>query len=435
MNFRVFLLGLAALLVAFNAAFFSVTGLSKLFAGASTAVILMAGALEFSKLVAASFLHTYWDKLSGWLKFYLTGAVVTLILITSAGIYGFLTAAYQTTADELKIIDQKVSVLELKKDRFQTQLDSYSAERGDLTESITELTRGLSNNVIQYTDTLGNVITTTSSATRRVLTQQLDDAKEQRDLVSKQIEITADSLSNIDIQIIELNSNTDLAAEIGPLRYVSEITNQPMNKIVNWFALLIVFVFDPLAVTMVVAFNQALKINKGESDKEKAVEGREVYGETPNVKFEDISKLNHIKGIYDEEEFVDDDEEEPNEELKQAAERYKETQKEVEEPKPTNPLDNLKKDTSRRGIDLDGDGTIDGYDTDGDGLIDEPAPASSKRAQYAVTERPFYAKPNFNWGDTSKWINNQNAVNYYLTFIKNKKDSSRYPTNFDSKTY
>jgi len=100
MNFRVFLLGLAALLVAFNAAFFSVTGLSKLFAGASTAVILMAGALEFSKLVAASFLHTYWDKLSGWLKFYLTGAVVTLILITSAGIYGFLTAAYQTTADE-----------------------------------------------------------------------------------------------------------------------------------------------------------------------------------------------------------------------------------------------------------------------------------------------------------------------------------------------
>ena len=435
MNFRVFLLGLAALLVAFNAAFFSVTGLSKLFAGASTAVILMAGALEFSKLVAASFLHTYWDKLSGWLKFYLTGAVVTLILITSAGIYGFLTAAYQTTADELRIIDQKVSVLELKKERFQTQLDSYSAERGDLTESITELTRGLSNNVIQYTDTLGNVITTTSSATRRVLTQQLDDAKEQRDLVSKQIEITADSLSNIDIQIIELNSNTDLAAEIGPLRYVSEITNQPMNKIVNWFALLIVFVFDPLAVTMVVAFNQALKINKGERDKEKAVEGREVYGETPTIKFEDISKLKDIKGIYDEEEFVDDDEEEPNEELKQAAERYKETQKEVEEVKPTNPLDNLKKDTSRRGIDLDGDGTIDGYDTDGDGLIDEPAPASSKRAQYAVTERPFYAKPNFNWGDTSKWINNQNAVNYYLTFIKNKKDSSRYPTNFDSKTY
>ena len=432
MNFRVFLLGLAALLVAFNAAFFSVTGLSKLFAGASTAVILMAGALEFSKLVAASFLHTYWDKLSGWLKFYLTGAVVTLILITSAGIYGFLTAAYQTTADELKIIDQKVSVLELKKDRFQTQLDSYSTERGNLTESITELTRGLSNNVIQYTDTLGNVITTTSSATRRVLTQQLDDAKEQRDLVSKQIEITADSLSNIDIQIIELNSNTDLAAEIGPLRYVSEITNQPMNKIVNWFALLIVFVFDPLAVTMVVAFNQALKINKGEKDKEKAVERREVYGETPTIKFEDISKLKDIKGIYDEEEFVDDDEEEPNEELKQAAERYKETQK---EPKPTNPLDNLKKDTSRRGIDLDGDGTIDGYDTDGDGLIDEPAPASSKRAQYAVTERPFYAKPNFNWGDTSKWINNQNAVNYYLTFIKNKKDSSRYPTNFDSKTY
>ena len=94
----------------------------------------------------------------------------------------------------------------------------------------------------------------------------------------------------------------------------------------------------------------------------------------------------------------------------------------------------LKKDTKRRGVDIDGDGTIDGYDNTGDGLIDEPKPSSSQRAQYVMREKPYYARPDFNWGDRSKWINNQNAVNYWLTYIKNDKDTS-YPTDFDSKTY
>ena len=85
-------------------------------------------------------------------------------------------------------------------------------------------------------------------------------------------------------------------------------------------------------------------------------------------------------------------------------------------------------------IDIDGDGTIDGYDNNGDGLIDEPTPSSSRRAQYVMSEKPFYARPNFNWGDRSKLINNQNAVNYWLTFIKNQSDKS-YPTDFSSKTY
>jgi hypothetical protein len=127
--------------------------------------------------------------------------------------------------------------------------------------------------------------------------------------------------------------------------------------------------------------------------------------------------------IEESEEWEDDVE--PNEVLNEAVNSYKDF---------INPLDNLKKDTSRRGIDIDGDGTIDGYDNNGDGLIDEPAPSSSQRAKYVMNEKPFYARPNFNWGDRSKWINNQNAVNYWLTFIKNESDSS-YPTDFNSKTY
>src|SRR5210317_6529 len=117
-------------------------------------------------------------------------------------------------------------------------------------------------------------------------------------------------------------------------------------------------------------------------------------------------------------------ESEPNEELKRATEDYK---KKVDESVIVDGVE-LKKYSGRRGID------IDGYDNTGDGLIDEPKPASSRRAQYVMNEKPFYARPNFNWGDRSKWINNQNAVNYWLTYIKNDKDTT-YPTDFDSKTY
>jgi hypothetical protein len=196
-----------------------------------------------------------------------------------------------------------------------------------------------------------------------------------------------------------------------------------MDVIINWFILIIIFVFDPLAVALVIAFNNALKVDRGIDDKEKIVTKRELYGEEPED--DDSDELDtvlddteltskEISKILEERENPS----EPNEALKEAVSEF----------------DLLKKDVSRRGVDIDGDGTIDGYDNTGDGLIDEPVPASSRRAQYVLNEVPFYARPNFNWGDRSKWINNQNAVNYWLTYIKNEKDTN-YPDDFTSKTY
>ena len=240
-----------------SAAYYSVIGLSSLFAGAKTEVIIMASALEFSKLIVASYLHNNWSKIGILLKGYLTTGVVILMLITSAGIYGFLTSAYQITSDQLTIMDKQIAVVDLKKGRFQESLDDYKLEKIQLNESISELSKGLSNNTIQYKDKeTGEIITTTSSSTRRVLQAQLKESKSQRLIVSTKMESLNDSITKLDIQVLDMESNNDVAAEVGPLRYLSKITGKSMDVIVNWFTLLIVFVFDPLAVAMVIAINK-----------------------------------------------------------------------------------------------------------------------------------------------------------------------------------
>ena len=270
MKFRTILLGLVALFVAFNAAFFSVIGLSKLFAGASLAVILMASSLEIAKLTSASFLYNYWDKINKYLRMYLIVGVFILITITSAGIYGFLTSAFQSTSDKLMVIDKKSQVIELKRDRFEKQLNSYVVEKRELSTSISELSKGLSNNKIQYVDReTGELITTTSSSTRRVLTNELKDAKSQRNLISVKIESISDSITKLDLQVLDLVTNNEVAGEVGPLKYLSKLTGKSMESIVNWFTMFIIVVFDPLAVTLIIAFNTALKVDKLEDKKEK----------------------------------------------------------------------------------------------------------------------------------------------------------------------
>ena len=257
------LMVISTLTLSISAAYYSVFGLSSLFAGAKNEVIIMASALEFSKLIVASYLHNNWNKINTLLKTYLTMGVLILMLITSAGIYGFLTSAYQKTADQLSVLDKQTEVVELKKNRFQESLESYQLEKEQLNESISELSKGLSNNVIQYKDKeTGEIITTTSSSTRRALESQLNDSKEQRNSMSIKIEALTDSITKLDLQILDMESNNEVAAEIGPLRYLSKITGKSMDVIVNWFTLLIVFVFDPLAVAMVIAINKYIGGNK-----------------------------------------------------------------------------------------------------------------------------------------------------------------------------
>ena len=276
-----FIIALSALTVSASAAFYSVSGLSKLFAGEAFAVIIMAASLEVAKLVIASLLYQYRENLPKLLKYYLSVACLVLILITSMGIYGFLSAAYQETAAKAGNIDSQIALIEAKRDNIKEQLAIYNAEKETINEAVSSLRSGLSNNVIQYTDTLGNVITTTSSSTRRALEKQLDQAIGRQTEINIRVDGLNQQLFEYETEIVEVTSNANIAGELGPLKYLSGLTGKPMDQIINWLLLTIIFVFDPLAIALVVAANFAFAQLKTKDDKESKVKIVEKIVEVP----------------------------------------------------------------------------------------------------------------------------------------------------------
>ena len=251
------LIAFSALSVSLSAAFYSISGLSKLFAGAAFAVIVMAASLEIAKLVIASLLYQYRKTLPKLLKYYLSIACVVLILITSMGIYGFLSAAYQETAAKSGNIDAQITLIETKRDNIKEQLIVYNEEKSSINKSVTSLRNGLSNNIIQYTDTSGNIVTTTSSSTRRALEKQLDQAIERQTIINAKVDDLNDKIFQYETEIVEVRTSDAVSSELGPLKYLSGLTGTPMDKIINWLLLTIIFVFDPLAIALVVAANFA----------------------------------------------------------------------------------------------------------------------------------------------------------------------------------
>jgi len=261
-----YIIALSALSVSASAAFYSVSGLSKLFAGASTQVMIMAGSLEVAKLVIASLLYQYWDTINKTLRAYLMGATIILILITSMGIYGYLSAAYQTTASQAGNADAQVTLLETKKQNFVQQRDLYNTEKTNLVQGITQLQSGLAGNKTSYVDKKGNLIQSTSNANRKSFEKQLDNSTLRQSEISAKLDIINDSIFKLDTQIVETKTTNNSANELGPLKYLSGLTGISMDRIINWLLLVIIFVFDPLAIALVIAANFAFEQSKPKED-------------------------------------------------------------------------------------------------------------------------------------------------------------------------
>ena len=221
------LVGLSALLIAGSAAFFSVFGLSKLFAGASLAVIIMAGSLEFGKLVAASFLYRYWDKINIAHRFYMTIATVILILITSAGIFGFLSNAYQGATVSF---EKETTALLYKEDRLEQLKEDKVFLKEELEAAVAELPDNY-------------------RTAKRKLREEYQPKinKINDDIINLKSEV-----GDLKVQLIETG------VEVGPAIYLARVFDTDVDTVVKFFIFILIFVFDPMAVMFVISYNVTL---------------------------------------------------------------------------------------------------------------------------------------------------------------------------------
>ena len=304
-----FLIALSALSVSASAAFYSISGLSKLFAGAAFAVIVMAASLEVAKLVIASLLYQYRKTLPLFLKGYLSLACVVLILITSMGIYGFLSSAYQETANKEGNSEARIVLIETKRDNIREQLEVYTEEKTSINEAVSELRKGLSNNKVQWRDKeTGQIITSTSSRTRKALEKQLDQAIIRQTEINSKVDVLNERIFEYETEIVETRIGDGSTSELGPLKYLSGLTGLPMDRIINYLLLTIIFVFDPLAIALVIAANFAF-------EKLKKPTKENLYGETIEIDEDEANKRMDIIGQNGNEGLHYDVESEPAEEF------------------------------------------------------------------------------------------------------------------------
>ena len=271
-----FLLAFSAIVVELCAAFFSVYGLTKLFSGAVIAVATMAASLEIAKIVSATYLYRQWENISKLFKTYFTGAVIILMLITSLGIYGFLNNAFQSST--------------LGIDKENTQLVIYQDEISRLTEQNTSIKRDKASVQKALDDELDGLVVKEES--------RYYDANKRRDAVNRyqplitekdemlsannqKISAFTDSLSVLKMKMV------DTGMDVGPIIFVARAFDTDVSTVVQYLIILFIVVFDPLALALVVAFNQMILVKiKGEDEPSEDIKKKD---ETPEITVETVN--------------------------------------------------------------------------------------------------------------------------------------------------
>lgn len=280
-----YILGLFAILLATSAGYISVVGWGKLFAGEATIVMIIMGIIEAAKIIATIYLHRYGKsepkpkKTNGFvhffksifsLKTYMVIAVVFTMLLTSVGIYGFLTGAYQDTANKMELHDGEIGILTGKRDIFKQKI----TDNKEVINNKNNRSNQLSDLRTQQEARLQQLIIDEHWSNARKTRQEIAAANKEIQKLTEDIDVViqknselADSVSVYQVQILELNGSSEIAAEIGPLKYVSTLTGRPMGSIINWIVLVIIFIFDPMAIGFVIAANKVFdKNSKGKGD-------------------------------------------------------------------------------------------------------------------------------------------------------------------------
>ena len=254
----IILVAFSAMFVAGCAAFFSIKGLIVLFSGSSLAIGIMASSLEIGKLVAASFLHTYWKQISFLLKTYLCVAVLTLMGVTSLGIFGFLTGAYQVHSATVGTFESKIEALTTEK----TAIETGIAEHSERIKTLTALRQDQE----QRVKDAGNY-----KAPREQAYKAIEEANVE--IKQKEEALTKDRERTIEIEkdISELKIGMNTTTDVGSFKFIAAATGSTVDEAVRYFIFALIFVFDPLAVTLVLAWNKLLEVRR-EKKKEEELE-------------------------------------------------------------------------------------------------------------------------------------------------------------------
>jgi len=418
MNWLKFLMGFSALLVAGCAAYFSVTGLSVLFAGASASVMVMAGSLEFAKLVAATYLKQKWDEIRGFNKWYLVSAVALLMLITSAGIFGYLSNAFQSQSLQLQRVDREILV-------HQTKIDQNTTQIAQLSTQITE-----------FNTNQGKILDGGKVNSR--LIRSIDDRDKQISKINDKISILQSENASETEKINEIKIlNLDLEKEVGGFRFVAEVFGMELKNVVKYFILSIVIVFDPLALALIIAFNGLITIPTRKNEEE--------IEEILNLQ-QSVDKNSTISPKMDEAlKIIDKDYEIYGDNIKSTP--IEELNEEISEEVMDTPIETTVDDSELiENVEIEqvSDDVIIVEDTDtvevGE-IIDETPKILEKKTKKSknskVVESPIeeivesqnnvkndltipalkweeYMHPDFPWNNRKIWINNQKAVQYWL---------------------
>ena len=265
-------IGLSALFIAGSAAAFSVYGLAKLFSGAFISVVIMASALELGKLVTASFLYRYWNMINWFQKVYMTIATIVLIFITSAGIFGYLSNAYQGATLEFE--KQSTELLTIEERIEQLEEDKFFLKE-ELEVAISELP--------------DNYIT----AKRKLR----EDYNPQILQINNELLDYKKTRADLEIQLVSTG------VDVGPAIYLARTFGTDIDTVVKFFIFILIFVFDPLAVMLVIAYNQALMIKDEEKE---VIEGHPEKEKTQTEHWRDIySEPVGFQGLIEDDERMD----------------------------------------------------------------------------------------------------------------------------------
>ena len=241
MFFRL-LLFLSSMLVAGCAAYFSILGIATLFTGSYYQVMVMAGALEFGKVIGTSFLYRYWTKTTWWLRTYLTLSILVLMAITSIGIFGYLSAAYQVNSLKFAGIDSQVTITEQQK----TSLDTEITQNNDRVETLNKSRESQEKRLPSMS----------RQAAVPIYADIERSAIEIKDLTSRTQTLQTLKFEK-DNEIINLKNEITKAKDIGTFKFIAEQVNKPLDTVVIWFICLLIAVFDPLAIALLLSYNIA----------------------------------------------------------------------------------------------------------------------------------------------------------------------------------